>query len=276
METNANTPLINPKLSELFKKRSEIAQDDKETMNACMSQIAEEAVTNARFLSVIQVDEKDITTDENGNVTFNKDAQIHFVLLNGPENKPYFPVFTDWDNLRKWEEYKDADVNTMVLSFDDYYTMVADNENGVVINPFSDNIIFTNKNMHHFKEVKDLNTKGHTEHVLTEETKVLLADPAPYPTELTEAVASYAKKQKNINAIWLKLMINGEEKSFLLAVDFEGDRKTTFNGIAEAARPFLPKDMFIDIINSADNAAETMIKDEPFYKRKKGFFGLFG
>ena len=274
MEADVNKPLTNPKLSEMLNKRAQQDEIDENEKRALINAIVEECVTNARFLSIVQIDENDITKDENGNVTFNKDSHINFVLLNGPENKTYFPVFSDWEQLRKWEAYKDEDVNTMILSFDDYYAMVKDNESGIVINPFSDNIIFTNADIHRFKEIKDLNTTGHSERVITEDTKVYLADPEPYPKEMTEAIIKYAKTQPNINAIWLKLMINGDEQSLLLSVDFEGDRNTVFDGIANVARPCIPKGLFIDMVPSNEGIGARVVKNKPFYKKKKGIFGF--
>ena len=276
MEIDVTKPLTNPKLSELFKKRDAIDQGDRDAMTACMNEIVEEAVTNARFLSVVHIDQENIKPDENGNVTFDQGTKISFVQLNGPENKPYFPAFTDWEQLRKWEAYKDGNVNTMILSFDDYFSMAKDQGSGMVIDPFSNNILFTNEDMLRFNHIKELNKKGHSDHVITEDTKVNIGDPAVYPTEMAEAMKNYAKKQKNINAMWLKLMENNGEKSFLITVDFTGDRSQTFDGIAAAAKPHIPQGMFIDMISAEEKIAESIVGDEPFYKKKKGLFGLFG
>lgn len=273
MENNVNRPLTNPVLTGLFKRRREIDPSDKEAMAECMSRIAEEVVTKAHFLSVVKMENGNFEPDESGNVVLEENARITFPMLNGPENKPYFPVFTDWEQLREWEPCKEADVDTLILTFDDYYAMVEDNENGVVINPFSDNIIFTNAHMHHFKEVKELNATGRSEHVITERTEVMIGEPEQYPTEMTDAVIKYAKKMKNINAIWLKLMMDGTEKSFLLTVDFTGDRAATFDGIASVARPYIPYGMFINMISAGEPTAESIVKDKPFYKRKRGLFG---
>ena len=276
MIIDVNKPLTNPKLSELFKKRDAIDPNDRDAIIACMNEIVEETVTNARFLSVVHIDQENIKPDENGNVTFDRGTKINFVQLNGPENKPYFPVFTDWEQLRKWEDYKDGDVNTMILSFDDYFTMTRDQGSGIVINPFGNNILFTNEDMLRFNRIKELNQRGHAEHVITEETKAVIGDPAVYPTEMMEAMKTHAKKQKNINAMWLKLMENKGEKSFLITVDFTGDRAKTFDGIAAAAKPHIPQGMFIDMISAEEKIAESIVGDEPFYKKKKGLFGLFG
>ena len=276
MSENANTPLTNPKLKELFKKRSELDMNDQAAVNACMNELAEEIVTNAKFLSVINVDENDVETDENGNVRFKQGGRISFAFLTGPEDKPYFPAFTDWEEVGKWEDIKNGEVHTMVMSFDDYYYMTKENECGIVIDPFGANLIIDNNNIRRFKEIKDLNTSGHSEHVITEETKVMIGEPKEYPEKMVQAIIAHAKKNKNINALWLKLMANEKEESFLLAVDFDGDKETVFGGIAEAARPYLPQGYFIDMVPFDDKGIGAAASEgEPFYKKKKGLFGIF-
>jgi hypothetical protein len=67
-------------------------------------------------------------------------------------------------------------------------------------------------------------------------------------------------------------MIKDNEKSFLIIVDFEGNKEEIFKGIADAATPYL-NGMFIDMAG-IDKWSKDVVKDiEPFYKKK--LFGLF-
>ena len=67
---------------------------------------------------------------------------------------------------------------------------------------------------------------------------------------------------------WLKLMISEEERSFLLVIDFTGDRKTVFAGISDAAVPFLPKGYYLDMIPYEDSLGQQAATGEPYYKRQ--------
>ena len=85
------------------------------------------------------------------------------------------------------------------------------------------------------------------------------------------------QKVKEIKSIWLKLMIRNEEQSYLLVVDFAGDRKKIFSGLADAARDYLPSRMYIDIVPYNDDFGRKAAENsKPFYQRKHKLFGLFG
>ena len=273
MQININEPLTNPKLEEMFKKRAALSPGDEKATLSLMNEMAEEIVMNAHFLSPVEFEEDNIETDENGNVVFGKGTVINFAQLKGPDGNMYFPAFTSRDELRKWNDAED--VKTMILSFDDYHAMVMKNRNGFVIDPFGGNLVLDNATIRRFKEKKDMNTTGHTERVITESTPVKIGEPENYPTEMAEAIKAYAETDKNIKAIWLKLMKYADEDSFLLAVDFKGNREEVFANIAKAATPHLPEGYFLDMVSRyKPGIGTTAAKGKPLYK-KKGFFGLF-
>ncbi|MBQ6554927.1 MAG: enhanced serine sensitivity protein SseB [Firmicutes bacterium] len=275
MKIDVNVPLENPKLKELFARRAALDPKDEKSTISLMNEMAEEIVMNAHFLSVVEYDDANIQTNDNGNVIFGKDTRIGFPNLTGPDGHAYFPAFTNWEELRKWDAVKEGDVKAMILSFDDYYGMVMGSKNGFVIDPFGGNLMLDNATIMQFKEKKDMNTTGHTERIISEKTKVLIGDPAKYPTEMAEAIKAYAATDKRIKAIWLKLMRSGEEESFLLAVDFSGDKDSVFAAIAKAATPYLPKGYFIDMVSCYNTGiGTTAAKGKPLYK-KKMFLGLF-
>lgn len=274
-DIDVNVPLTNPKLEDMFRRRAELDPKDEKAAFALMNEMAKEIVMNAHFLSVVEFEGGNVRTDENGNVVFGAGTVIKYPQLKGPEGNMYFPAFTNWDELRKWNDAKEGEIQTMVHSFDDYYAMVKDNRNGFVIDPFGGNLILDNDTIRRFKEKKDMNTTGHTERVITKETKVMIGEPAEYPHEMAEAIRVYAEANKDIKAVWLKLMQSDGEQSFLLAVDFKGDREDVFAKIAAAATPYLPDGYYIDIVSRYQpGIGTTASKGKPLYKRKS-FFGLF-
>ncbi len=91
-----------------------------------------------------------------------------------------------------------------------------------------------------------------------------------------KALADYSRKVKKIKAIWLKLMILDQKQSYLLVVDFTGDRQKIFAGLADTAGAFLPRNMYIDIVPYADDFGRNAVQNgKPFYQRKHRLFGLF-
>ncbi|MNN69835.1 hypothetical protein D3C81_1856530 [compost metagenome] len=85
------------------------------------------------------------------------------------------------------------------------------------------------------------------------------------------AVKAYMKTQKGIIKAYLRLMAKDNEQSYLLIVDFEGNKDEIFRGIAETATPHL-NGMPLDMV-SMDGWANEVKELDPFYKKKR--FGLW-
>ena len=123
----------------------------------------------------------------------------------------------------------------------------------------------------HVKEIKEMQQSGHCEKVVQKDTKVQVGEPAEYPVQMIDAISKAAKTDRRVNAIHLKLMVNGDEKSYLLIVDFNGDRNEVFGLLANAGKPFLPEGMYLDIVPISDNSWKKVADNKPFYRKK-----LFG
>lgn len=88
---------------------------------------------------------------------------------------------------------------------------------------------------------------------------------------MVKAMIHFMKTQKAIKKAFLRKMIKDDEMSYLVIVDFIGDKETIFKGIADAALPYL-NGMYLDL-HEADKWAMDICKDvKPFYK--KGLLGL--
>ncbi|WJH36481.1 enhanced serine sensitivity protein SseB C-terminal domain-containing protein [Paenibacillus sp. CC-CFT747] len=80
------------------------------------------------------------------------------------------------------------------------------------------------------------------------------------------------KKQKRIHKAYLKLGTQDGRQSVLIVVDYEGSREDLFQGIAEAASPYLQA-RALEVKGLADGAFNPEEGLRLFYKRKR--FGLF-
>ena len=81
------------------------------------------------------------------------------------------------------------------------------------------------------------------------------------------AICAHVKKKKNVKAAYLRLMEKDGEQSYLVIVDFTGDRREVFDGIGKAAWNHL-NGMFIDLVPlDTDFGQQAAAGVEPFYKR---------
>ena len=265
MGIDAFAPVENPKLKELLNKRANAEQQDKLMY---LNQIADEVAHNARLIVIIEINNANIQSNSDGTATIPKGADISFPGINLKDGRFLQPLFTDWDELRKWEPFKDCDVSTVIMSFEDIYTLVSRDRGTVVINPFGDAVVFPFDMLARIKEVKEAQNIQVSQQVVQQDTKVTLGEPKEYPRQMVDAIIEYAKGEGAISALWLQLMKKDGEDSFLIVVDAEEDPRSYFQNIAQAAVPHLPKGMFIDMVPATSNFGRGIAEEvEPFYRK---------
>ena len=271
MKIDVNKPLENPKLKELFAQRrqSQSAVQTKRIMESLM----EEITTNAYFLSLVEFSKQPEKTEQ-GQVKLAQGTTLSFPMLTTQDGRQFYPVFIDWEEFGKWEAMKYRKPQTMIMNFDDYAAMIIDKGrgSGIVINPFSDNLLLDRGMMTHLRRQKQLGTEGHAEYRVPSETTVKLGDPAYYPDDLVNALCTYAKKEKSVHTLWIRLMEKSGEQSYLLIVDFIGEKKTIFDAIGKAARPYLNQ-MYLDIVPFTSDLGQKAANGvRPIYQKKRGLF----
>lgn len=240
---------------------------DLETLRIKPSEALEQSIYNritdsARFLSVA-TPAKDSTAEE---------PKFDFpVLTTTGHGYLFYPIFTDMEELRKWQQEKDAQV--LVLTFDNYAELLEQNSkvHGLVINPYGANFSIERDLVEYLKVQKAFVGKLAIEqmfHQKEETSGVQLQDPDPYPSEMVEAMRSYMATNSTIRRAWLRLMNNEGEQSYLVIVDAEeSDTHGDFGEISGAAMPYL-NDMYLDLLTLEDDFAKNAVKEiSPFYER---------
>ncbi len=264
---DVSTPVTNPQLVLAIKQ---MQQNNTEETRARM--IAE--VKQAHFISPVIISPTPDHVNEDTKVTLKEKTTISFSMIGNEASQQFFLAFTDWEELGKWKREEDQQV--VVLTFNDFAAMALDGEGsscGFVINPFGENVVFDKAIMRAIRDEGRNEKGGASEYIIEKETAVHLGQPREYPYELVGAISYYLKGQKNVKAAYLQLMEKEGEQSYLLIVDFAGDRRTLFDGIANAAMKHL-NGMFIDMIPyDADFGLSATKNIKPFYRRKR--FGLF-
>ncbi len=270
MEPDVNKPVENPRLTALFAGLSKAEGAER---NKLAEEIAKEIALNAWLLAVVQMNPvPEGHNGQGGKIQLKKGTTISFPLLTTADGKKYLPVFTDWNELRKWPQYANQQVRTMILSFDDIAATAA-GKFGAAVNLFSDDFRISMENIARMKQTKDIQTKGATSINVPKGTTVRLGEPADYPAEMVEAIRKYAAGVRSINAIWLRLMVRNDEASYLLVVDSREAGEKLWKGIADAAMPYRKKELFIDFISLDDSFGREAAKGEPIYRRRRGLFG---
>lgn len=260
---DVNQPVFNPRLKGLLAAAR--VKRTQEYIKDITNLIFEEIATQAHFLSIIELSQEPVANGD-GTATFQKDSMMRMPMISTQDNKHFYPVFTDWGEIRKWINCPSN--KTMILDFDNYAEMIVkdDKIEGIAINPFGANFILDRKAIEHIKTRKDIITKGVSKQKAAKDTQVTLGEPKDYPTEMVEAIKAYLNGESAVRRAWLRLMYKSGEYSYLLVVDFEGDRNNVFGKIADAARPYLG-DMYIDMVPFADDFGSRAVEGvEPFYQ----------
>ena len=249
--TDMNKTNENERLKKLLKK---IDEDNSPELE---NEILEEIIMKANFLSYINSNELESTF---GNINFN--------VLKTDDNKTYLPAFTDLEELSKWGI--PANMNTITLNFDDYAEIILDNDSidGLVINPFGDYYIISKEGLKELKEMKKERLKINEIRIETN-SKILISEPKHYPTIMMEAITNCCNDLGNINKAWLLEMMTEKDRSWLLVLDFEGDKNYTFSKISQAARNYLGN-MYLDMLPYEDDFARNSVQNhKAFYAKNK-------
>lgn len=153
-----NKPISNPMLVgaiELMK-----AEDTPEHRNLFVNEMMQ-----AHFLAPAIV-EPVPQPDEKGEVKIAPGSKVQFPMLSTQDGKKFFMAFTDWSELKKWQDKEDQ--QTFALTFDDYAAMLLrkDKEGnlspalGFVINPYGGNILVSREMAANLMAAKLAKAKG--------------------------------------------------------------------------------------------------------------------
>lgn len=256
--TDINIPVTNPELVHAIEAFR--ATPTPETEQAMV-----EALRPALFLVPFEGDLGPRQETADGKTVLLQGATINFPLLSDPQGQPLNIAFTDWEELYRWRS--EPNQKTLVSPFTDLASLAL-NENsrsiGVMINPSGNAPLFINRD-------RLARLTGHVNPVQTDkEEEVLTGEPAEYPLALAQAIADTAKYMREIKRVWLALMQRQHEpsQSFLVVVEFEGDRRLLFDRIGKAAVPHLPDGKSLDMVPANTPFGQSVIANrKPFFRR---------
>lgn len=203
-----------------------------------------------------------------GKVSLPPDTKIRFHMIESGKGEKYFLAFTSFQEMAKWRE--NANVPSIVVTFNDYANLLAKAEEdaeiaGFVIDPFGANMVFTKSQALEIKKIKDRHDSNVNR--INEGEEVYIGEPMKYPTEMVEAIKAYLQEQYIINKAYLQLMCRGEDESYVIVLDYEGDNRGIMEKVAEVARPYM-SDKPVDLIGvGTDLGKKIAEKVTPFFER---------
>lgn len=254
-------PIYNGRIKGLMRQASLAPSEE------LMNLIYEEFAMNTRLIGVILLSEEP-EADENGMAKFKEGTTMQLPLLTAPDGSKFYPVFTDMQECEKWHEILEP--KTMLVNFDEIYSIIKGNPdtNGVVINPFGENMMVDEKLLVHLRERKqNLNEQVVKEHI-TADTKISVADMAEFPVDMAKAITEVLEKETVVKKAWLRLMKKEEEISYLFVADMEetGAQQVVFEKVVKAAKPYL-KGIGIGMITCQEDLGQQAVENvPPFYQ----------
>lgn len=230
-------------------------------------------IYNAKYLMPLDASKINMekTNVNNGECVVKEKSIMQFPLITNSEDKRIYPFFTDWNEFRRFD--KEQKFSGNIATFEDIKYLI-NKADGISINPYGVNITLTKDMLNVIESV----AKGSSQNTLIKEqvaekdTKVMLGEPAEYPQKMIDAICKYLKITKNVNAAYLRLMVKDNEQSYLIVVDFSGDKNEIFSGIANAGVRF-SNGKYLDFVPlTSDFGKSAVEKVEPFYKKKRSWF----
>lgn len=254
--------ITNPDLKDAIVKMQE--ENTKQTIDNMITE-----VVKSKFILPAKVVPTTQAVTENGKTVMKQATQVQFRLLENQNKEKFFGLFTDTEELYKWQDTQNA--QKVVTDFDSVSQMVMDPNSGVVgfvINPFGKSVTFPKPMIISIKQQKDFNTLNKDLFKPGEQIKI--GEPKDYPVELMATLINHFSTVPNVNLAFLRMMEHSDKRSFLVVVDFIGDMKQIFDGIKEAAAPYLPEDIDVVVMPVTMEIARNSINGvEPFYKKEQ-------
>jgi|GEM_PF-1084524 len=239
---------------ELVKAMEAVKQsENRETQTAMI-----EKVLNAKFFAPVDVLDADgnVLTG-NGRIAIPKDAKFNFKLIQNKNGEQFFAVFTDLNEFRKWSG--GPKVNTIVVVFPQIAQLAvqkADQIKGFVINPMSQNIIFTQDAIKNLLEA--MRTVAEKERARREaaaanggaapesgpSVKLMFGKAKNIPDAVLGAFRKKLAKTPEVKEAYFCMMKQGEQDFYLFTLEIDADSETCRdigNSLCESAKMFLTK-----------------------------------
>lgn len=234
-----------------------------------------ENVIGAKFFAPVEViDAEGNVVKGSGRIAIPNDAKFNFKLIQNTKGEQYFTVFTDVKEFMKWS--KSPKVNTIVVVFPQIAQLAqqkADAISGFVINPMSQNIIFSQEAISNLLEA--MKTVAEKEKARREgggqQVKLMFGKPQNIPDAVYGAFRKKIEKIPQIKTAYFCMLKQSEQEYYLFTLDIDADSETCQNignSLCESAKLFLTKfPIMAAPVNSPFGEGAKKVT-EPFFTRE--------
>lgn len=245
-----NKPITNPNLVNVIK---EIKQEKK------AEELFWEEILKAKFLCPINIEIEKTTQKENHKIVLGEGTSIALLSIDNEQSEHFLMAFTDWEELKKWKQ--NYNQQTLVLSYEDYQGIIIKNDSiyqGMVINPFGENIVL---------DRQMLNTTKQNKHIIQKGESVMIGIPRENPADMLNKLKEYFAKVQSVEKAYLLWMVRGKEASYLLVLDSPISPQQLFPLIGQICNPFL-QGQLLDMVLANSGLGKSAIEGQiPFFTR---------
>ena len=250
----------NPELCEAILKMQE--DGSKENIDHMIDE-----VIKAKFILPALVKSIPRARTTNGQTVMENATQVQFRLLENNNKEKFFGIFTDVEEMYKWNGTEKA--HKVVTDFDSISQMVMDPNSdvkGFVINAFGKSVVFPKPMVISIKQQKDfLQSEQNT---LKPDSPIQIGEPKEYPIDLMAALINHFSTEPLVNAAYLRMLEQEGRQSLIVVVDFAGNLEQTFAAISEVAKPYLDDEIQLSMMPYSMDFAKNAVKGiDPFYKK---------
>lgn len=251
---DTSKPIENPDLSSALEKLH--LENTPENQHNALNLV----VNNAHFLAPVVLSPDSDPADK---------KITQFQIVSSKDGRTFFPAFTDWTQLRKLCGPKDQ--HTLVLSFDDYASLLAieSRTDGFVINPLDAHPLTLDRKLVESLVKQKKAREGYSKKTIQKNVPILFSEAEHCPQILLEQARLAVTPLKEVQNLYLCLMTNPEqrESSYLIIVDHSGDQATVFRTIANAVGPHLGGQHVSMVSFDSDLGKSAAENVEPFFTR---------
>ena len=207
----------------------------------------------------------------NGKMEIPKDAKFNFKLIKNNKGDAFFPLFTDIKEFQKWN--KNAKINTIVVNFPQMANLVSKNSetNGLVINPMSQNLIFTRELLDNLLKHFQENAQKAAEAANGEQKQQItlyFGKPTNIPDSVIASLSKNLAKNPEVKKAYFLMMKQNEQENYLFVLDIDAEpekcRKIA-DSLCATARLFLSKFPVIAAPVNSPYGQNAHKMTEPFY-----------
>lgn len=234
-----------------------------------LNEVANELVFKAMIMAPVQLSEEPERKD--GALSAKPGTQISFVLLTDSD-KSYLPVFTDNSEFDKWNFSGRKPEYTIGFDFNGMASIFEGNSacTGVIINPFTDNLMIQREMLLKWSEEAQIKQHGHARHTISADTPAEVYALSPYPMVLSNKLCETAKGLPGVKAMWLRgIKLNGDDGLLLVCDLTEDGNNGIFKALGECATPMLEGKALHIITHDNDFGKKSTENVLPFYSKSE-------